>query len=139
MCDAAAEADCRLAVARGIPCNSKSGLEIPPLLVHSGLAMESWIARERETGRRRWNRLALDSVIEVRETEVVNVTVLELHRHERRPTDSVIDGEFPRSFPRVLRIKRKVVLSQIFGIGVRLMKLRQFAGQKIGNRSAGSQ
>src|SRR5215813_4484723 len=121
MCDSAAETDCRFAVTGSVPCNSNAGLQISPLLVHSGLAMESGIARKGETGRGCRDYLALDSVVEIRKAEVVNVAILELHRHERRPTDSVIHGEFPRGFPRVLRIERKVVLSQILRIGVRLM------------------
>ena len=50
-----------------------------------------------------------------------------------------VERELAGRFPGVLQIESEIVLSQVLGIRIRLMKLRQFAGQEIGDGRPGAQ
>src|SRR5207253_11197902 len=96
--DPSSQTDDRFAAACWIPGDANSRFPISPLALHAGLAVKSWITWVAEARRGRRNDCALHAFVKLLETEVVNVTILELHRHEGSPPDTVIECEFPRRF-----------------------------------------
>src|SRR5262252_2572068 len=120
--DSSADSDRCLAISGRIPCNTNAWLEILPLAFHTGIAVESGITRIAETGWRAGNDFTLNTFVEIIEAECIDIRVSELHGHEWRPAKPIVQRQFTCGFPRVLNVSGEIVLRQVFGIRIGLVK-----------------
>ena len=100
--------------------------------------MEAGIAGITEAWRSTRNDLASNTFVKTIEAEGVHIPIRELHGQKWRPTKPIVECHLPRDFPCVLQIKSKVVLRQVFGIGIRLVERSYPPRQKVGHGRAGS-
>src|SRR5215471_2510745 len=107
--NSATQTDDHLALSRWIPGNAGPRLQVFPLALHSGFSVEARITGITEARRSAWNDLALNAFVKILEAERINVTVGELHGHERSPANSVVQRQLSRRLPRVLQVKCKIV------------------------------
>src|SRR4030095_3827876 len=122
MRDSSAETNGHLSVSRRIPSNSYAWFQIFPLAFHSGFAVEALIAGIAKARRSTRYDLALDTFVKVIEAEGVHISIRELHRKEWRPAEPIVECQPTGDLPGVLKIEGEVILRQVFGIGIRLVK-----------------
>src|SRR5437016_5009780 len=127
MSDAGPYANCRLAVARRIPCERQPRIDILVVVRHSRFSVESRIAWIRETRRAIADDGAPLVCVETLQAETVHIAVFELHGEERLPPDAVCHRQFRRELPDILTIETEKILIDIDRIRIRLTELGHVA------------
>ena len=131
MRDSAACSNCRLAIAEGIPCDSKPWIEVSPIGLNARLAVKARIIRIGKTARSAGNYGTLLVRTESRQTEIVEIALRERHREKRLPPKTISQRDFRCDFPGILPINTKKVLCQVKRIWIRLPKLGHLAEEEV--------
>src|SRR6266581_5132709 len=100
--------------------------------------MEFRIAGISKAGRSSGDRLAHRTRVETRPAESVNIALLERHRKEGIPAETIGNSQLGCRFPGVLGVSPEEVLRQVFRIRILLPELRHVSGEKVAQARAGN-
>src|SRR5438876_12047098 len=100
--------------------------------------MEFRIAGISKAGRSSGDHLAHRTRVETRPAESVNIALLERHRKEGIPAETIGNGQLGCRFPGVLGVSPEEVLRQVYRTRTLLPELRDVSGEKVAPARAGT-
>src|SRR5438128_986876 len=106
-------------------------------MIHAFLALKPGIAGKRQAGGCVCEHLALDSLLESIEAEIINSAIGHRLRKKRFPSNSEVNGKSSRRLPSVLRVRSQEILASEKRIGAALSQRADVAEEKIRHSVAG--
>src|SRR5438552_8174962 len=100
--------------------------------------MEFWIAGISKAGRSSGDHLAHRTRVETRPAESVNIALLERHRKEGIPAETIGNSQLGCRFPDVLGVSPEEVLRQVYRTRTLLPELRDVSGEKVAQARSGN-
>src|SRR5207247_4651433 len=99
--------------------------------------MEFWVAGISKAGRSSGDHLAHRTRVETRPAESVNIALLERHRKEGIPAETIGNGQLGCRFPGVLGVSPEEVLRQVYRTRTLLPELLEVSGGPVAQARPG--